>query len=509
MTEIVFLPGLNNDSLVWESTRHALHSRLSSKALDLVAEPDLAAIAESVAAQLKKGSVLVGHSFGGVVAMKVAETHPDLLAGLVLVNAPHDADSADQARQRRERAAAVNAEGYEAMAMGRLELVFAPSRATDETIMAERLRGVRAYGHERYAAHSVALSQRPDRAEFLSQTDIPVLVIAADDDLVAPTASQRDWAQEGGVSYVEIAGTGHMLPAEEPQLVAEAINEWWRVTEAGRGYVPQFLPAGPLPDYEVHGTGETTLFLLHGAYGDRGYFDDAIARWTAAGLRVVAWTCPGYAEGVEVPDGYGVPLLAEYAARMVLEERTSRNVLLGHSMGALIGPRVPALVGDALDGLILSAGSPGFVNRSAEDKEKYLAERVKPIIEDGLSVAEYAVGLLRTMMAPGASGPLVDRVIEVVTAMKTESFVASMRAITEYNSVPSLQALRIPTLMLPGESDPACTPAGMQRMRDLAPRGEYHEIAGAGHYAFAEKPDEYNEVTTAFITRVTKEAEAA
>jgi pimeloyl-ACP methyl ester carboxylesterase len=300
-----------------------------------------------------------------------------------------------------------------------------------------------------------------------------------------------------------------MLPAEEPELLAKAIGEWWRTTESGLGLVPTELPHGPLPDYEVHGEGDVTLFLLHGAYGDRYYFDDAITRWTGAGLRVVAWTCPGYGPLEEVPDGYGVPLLAEYAARMVMAERTAQNVLLGHSMGGLIGPRVPALVGDTLNGLILSSASPGFVNRTDEDKQKYLVERVKPITEDGLSVAEYAVGLLRTMMAPGASGPLVDRVIEVITAMKTESFIASMRAITEYNSVPSLKALRIPTLMLPGAHDPACTPAGMQKMRDMVSRASYHEIAGAGHYAFAERPDEYHAVTTSFITSVTNLAALA
>lgn len=502
MSDVVFLHGLNNDPLVWERTAAALLPRLTARALDLPAQSDLDSLAEHVADQLTPGTLLVGHSFGGAVAMAVADRFPELLSGLVLVNAPHDTDSAEQAEQRRARAAAVTPENYESVAMGRLDLIYTPERAEDEGVIAERQRSVRAYGAERYRAHSTALSHRPDRSNFLSETELPVCVIAAEHDGVIPTADQRHWAEQGGATYVEIADTAHMLPAEEPQLLADAINEWWRVTEAGRGYVPASLPAGPLPDYEVHGSGETTLFLLHGAYGDRGYFDDAISRWTRAGLRVVAWTCPGYAPTDEVPQGYGVPLLAEYAARMVLRERTTRNVLLGHSMGALIGPRVPALVGNALDGLILSAGSPGFVNRSAADKEKYLAERVKPITEDGLSVAEYAVGLLHTMMAPGASGPLVDRVIEVVTAMKTESFVASMRAITEYNSVPSLQSLQIPTLMLAGEHDPACTPTGMQRMHDLAPGSEYHEIRGAGHYAFAERPEEYHDLTTKFIAKV-------
>ncbi|MFL4473151.1 alpha/beta fold hydrolase [Paeniglutamicibacter sp. MACA_103] len=501
MTDVVFLPGLNNDALVWAPTLAALHPRLTGRAIDLPAEPDLAALAEQVAAQLTEGTVLVGHSFGGVVAMTVAEKHPELLRGLVLVNAPIDVESAEQATARIERVSGLDEESFEAAAMGRLDVVFAPERANDDAVKAERVRGLRAYGVERYKAHCTAITQRVDRANFLSETELPVLVIAADDDVVVPTSAQRDWANAGGASYVEVAGTRHMLPAEEPEQVATAINDWWRTTEAGRGYVALSLPDATLPDYVVHGVGDTTLFLMHGAYGNRDYFDDAISRWNAAGFRVVAWSCPGYG-AEEVPDGYGVPLLAEYCARMILAERTEHNVLLGHSMGGLIGPRVPALVGDALDGVILSGASAGFVNRTADDKARYLRERVKPIAEDGLTVAEYAVGLLKVMMAPRAQGPLVDRVVEVVNGMKTEVFLASMRAITEYNSVPSLTSLKVPALMLAGESDTACPPAGMQKMQEMTPGSSFHQINNAGHYAFAEQADEYHEVTTDFIRRV-------
>ena len=261
------------------------------------------------------------------------------------------------------------------------------------------------------------------------------------------------------------------------------------------------VSTGPLPDYEVHGSGDVTLFLLHGAYGNRDYFADSIERWVASGLRVVAWTCPGYGPEA-IPDGYGVPLLAEYAARMIKAESTKSNFLLGHSMGGLIGPRVPALVGDVLDGLILSAASAGFVNRSEEDKERYLEERVRPITVGGQSVAEYVQGLLVTMMAPGAAGPLVDKVVSTVVSMKTEAFLASMRAITEYNSVPSLKSLKLPTLMLAGQHDPACSPAGMKRMQDLVPGSVFYEVQGAGHYAFAERPEVYHRVTRDFIAAV-------
>lgn len=499
MTTVVFLPGLNNDALTWQPVIAALPANVHGMALDLPAEPHLNRLVDRVAEQVPEGSLIVGHSFGGVVAMALAERHPNRAAGLVVVNTPSDADSSEMAANRSVKAEHALDGAFEEMAMGRMDLVFHGARADDPDVRAERLRGVRAYGPERYHAHSSAITERVDRADFLRTLGIPVLVVAASHDVVVPTATQRDWATANEVTYVEIADTAHMLPAEEPAALAHAIVGWWHTTSAADK--ADGVPDGPLPDYEVHGGGPVTLFLLHGAYGDRHYFEDAIRRWTEDGLRVVAWTCPGYGEA-PVPDNFGVPLAAEYAARMVLQERTEVNVLLGHSMGGLIGPRVPALVGDALDGLILSASSAGFVNRTAEDKEKYLAERVKPITEDGLSVAEYSVGLLRTMMAPGASGELVDKVVEVVTSMKTEAFLASMKAITEYNSVPSLEALRLPTLLLAGEHDPACTPAGMQRMQRLIDGAKFCEIAGAGHYAFAEKPDEYQAVTTRFIASV-------
>ena len=48
------------------------------------------------------------------------------------------------------------------------------------------------------------------------------------------------------------------------------------------------------PDYQVSGAGDTTVFLLHGAYGAKDYFRYEIETLVRAGLRVVAWDAPGY-----------------------------------------------------------------------------------------------------------------------------------------------------------------------------------------------------------------------
>ena len=118
MTTIVFLPGLHNDSLVWDPVRRALPERFETVAADLPAVPDLDALVDSVAEQVPPASVVVGHSFGGVIAMRLAERHPSLVAGLALVNSPDDAEDADSAAQRVQRAADLSDEQYEQLAVG-------------------------------------------------------------------------------------------------------------------------------------------------------------------------------------------------------------------------------------------------------------------------------------------------------------------------------------------------------------------------------------------------------
>ena len=44
-----------------------------------------------------------------------------------------------------------------------------------------------------------------------------------------------------------------------------------------------------VPDFQVAGDSDTTVFLLHGAYGSKDYFRPEIETLVRAGLRVVAW----------------------------------------------------------------------------------------------------------------------------------------------------------------------------------------------------------------------------
>jgi 3-oxoadipate enol-lactonase len=248
-------------------------------------------------------------------------------------------------------------------------------------------------------------------------------------------------------------------------------------------------PTG-LPAHEVSGDGDVTIVMLHGAYGDGRYFANTRDVLVAEGYRVVVWDCPGYA-GTPLPEDSSIESHARAAADLIA-------VVLGHSMGGLIAPLATLLAGDRVEALVLSASSAGFATKTPEEQKQFLAERVDPI-EDGLSVAEYAPGLLSTMMGPGASGPLVDTVVQVVCEMRTETFKASMAAISAYDGTDALRRQTVPTLLIAGQYDTACPPDGMKLMADLVPDSEYHEIEGVGHYAFAERPEVYHRILLDFL----------
>lgn len=238
MTHLVLLPGLHGDARTWDPFRRALREQsasVSTTALDLPAVADLDALADEVAALIEPGSVVVGHSLGGVVAMHIGARHPSLAAGLVLVTAPSGTEDPESARARAARAAGLTGEQYEAIALDGMEAVYYGDRGHDPEVRAERLRAARRYGPERFAAHAVALGRRPDRRDFPAGATCPVLLVGASHDEVVPTADQRRWAQANQtahVTFAEIERAGHMVPVETPAELAQTISEWLPVAAA-------------------------------------------------------------------------------------------------------------------------------------------------------------------------------------------------------------------------------------------------------------------------------------
>jgi 3-oxoadipate enol-lactonase len=255
-----------------------------------------------------------------------------------------------------------------------------------------------------------------------------------------------------------------------------------------------------IPDHSVQGHGDTTVFLLHGAYGSKEYWWYTIRALVARGLRVVAWDAPGYGVS-EVPPNPDMSFYARAFRGLFELHHTERNVLLGHSMGGVAVQKFCQLYPGSVNAVVLSATMHTFNHSGPEWQERFLRERVAPLTA-GKSIAEYAPALLRTMMGADAGGPIIDLVIDNIKRMNPLAFQAAIGALSRYEEAPALEAIDVPTLCIAGSLDETCPARVMKIMAErLGSRGEFVEMQGVGHFGWAERPEEYNRTVFDFLDR--------
>jgi pimeloyl-ACP methyl ester carboxylesterase len=227
-TTVVFLPGVNNVASLWRPVVEAIGADIEPILQDLPALESVEAIAEQLHGQLPERFVLVGHSFGGMVALAMLEAYPESVEAIALVASRAGADTEELAAAKIERAASARVDGHEEFVLANGARVFHPDYRDNPEIMAQRAHDVRAYGTDRYVAHNIAMAHRPDRTEVLAASGIPKLVVAPGDDLVITSAYQTELASKAGAELVVIESTGHMLPAEDPTGLGQALDAWLR-----------------------------------------------------------------------------------------------------------------------------------------------------------------------------------------------------------------------------------------------------------------------------------------
>ena len=257
------------------------------------------------------------------------------------------------------------------------------------------------------------------------------------------------------------------------------------------------------PDYQVAGDADTTVYLLHGAYGSKDYFRAEIETLVNEGYRVVAWDAPGYGISPLPEGGISIEGLAEAAVRLIERTGSARNVVVGHSMGGITAPLVTRLAGNRVHGLVISATVASFSRKSEQDKLTFLEERIAPL-KRGKSFRETAMPVILSMFSPGSKGELVDLVTSVAASTRSETFCAAIEAITRYDGMDTLKNIRVPTLLIAGEDDKVGRPDAMRELTKMIPNSKFVSIANAGHYAFAEQPQAFNTALLEFLRTVEK-----
>jgi len=191
------------------------------------------------AAGLQGPVVLVGHSFGGLLARAYARAYPGEVAGMVLADATSDANLAEMDAA----AAAIVPQLDQALSSSRpgVPVVGMPAGTAPEVSMAftpEVLRGLKA---EFEAWTRLPESMRRPGA-WGTLGDLPLIVIRRGKASNPPTeqdlkhrAGQEALASLSTDSLLIVAAnSAHVIPLDEPQVVADAVKRMLEALKARR-----------------------------------------------------------------------------------------------------------------------------------------------------------------------------------------------------------------------------------------------------------------------------------
>ena len=238
---VVFLHGYPLSHEIWEPQLATLSTGHHVVLLDLPGYglarewpvPDsLAGFAELVHRTLNRHfsspTVIVGHSFGGYVALEMFRNHPGQFRALVLTNTRSEPDGAEARENRLATARRLEDPSQhldvEATARGLVSpRTWDGAGALPETVR----RIVRDVPSRTIIGTLTAMAGRADLTPVLSTVQVPSLVIWGEQDVLIPPAQTRAMvARLRGSSGVGIPEAGHLPSLEAPVVFARAVDDF-------------------------------------------------------------------------------------------------------------------------------------------------------------------------------------------------------------------------------------------------------------------------------------------
>ena len=228
MTQLILLPGLASDDVMWRAQLAVLPAHHRAHVTDVHARhPTIEAMAAALLNEHPGDLLLCGASMGGIIAMEVARQAPARIRGLALLGTNARPETAD-VRALRE-AAVVFFEQGRALEVLRVNvpLAFHASRIADTQLTQTYLDFVMAAGAEQLVRQNRAIMARPDARLHLPKLACPVLVMCGDaDQLTPPECSQEIARLVPQARLVLVPACGHMLTMEQPDIVNATLLSW-------------------------------------------------------------------------------------------------------------------------------------------------------------------------------------------------------------------------------------------------------------------------------------------
>ena len=236
------------------------------------------------------------------------------------------------------------------------------------------------------------------------------------------------------------------------------------------------------------------LLILHGADGGDGVlpFQGGLAER----FRAVAPSLPGFGR-TELPGWMdSVDDLAYFLLDLLEHLGLRETNLLGIGFGGWVAAEMAVRSQDRLRRLVL-ADAVGIKVSGPETRD--IADTLVLTPEEAARLAWHDPGAAEGMKWPGAPGFSEEELTGVLRAMETVSLLGWKPFMHNPKLLRRLHRIKIPTLVLWGESDRVVSPDYGRAFHHAIPGSVFQLIPRAGHYPYRERPDDFVRAVTTFL----------
>lgn len=236
------------------------------------------------------------------------------------------------------------------------------------------------------------------------------------------------------------------------------------------------------------------LVLIHPLGLDLSVWDDLVARLPKS-LRILRYDLRGHGLSDCPPAPYAMGRLVRDAERVIDHFGFRDAVVLGLSVGGLIAQGLAVKRLDQVRAMILSNTAARLGN------DTLWQARIETVQTGGIE-AIIDPTLQRWFGRDWHARPDIDQWRARLMGADPQGWMGTAAAIGNTDFYTPTASLTLPTLVIAGDRDGSTPPDLVRETADLIRGSRFQLVRGAGHLPFVEKPDDYAQAITSFLTAI-------
>lgn len=247
--------------------------------------------------------------------------------------------------------------------------------------------------------------------------------------------------------------------------------------------------------YRIDGPeGAPAVMLSNSLMSTHAMWDPQVAALTER-FRVLRYDTRGHGRSEVTPGPYTIELLADDAAALVEATGLGAVHFVGLSMGGMVGQQLAVRHPRRVLSLSLCDTASEMPPRSMWEGRFETARRQ--------GIAGLVDSTIQRWFVPSFIAREPDAIAWVrsmILETTPEGYIACASAVRDMSQTHILRQIRVPTQVIVGRDDPACTLAASQLLHAEIAGSTLHVIDDAAHLSNIEKPEQFTRLLLDFLT---------